>query len=150
MVIIHNVWESSNCYELILFFFRYISVHNNVAMPPKPKTRNEVKSGLTDYLGTGRDMLASELPTLRAALREAVLIREQRSIQTGKDIRSIPMTEVMDTVVTRIRRLWLKSNSQFMPPVTVEDRAVKKKLMDAWRKASHITRRRITNLKDHH
>ena len=45
-------------------------------MPPKPKTRNEVKSGLTDYLGTGKDMLVSELPTLRAALREAVLIRE--------------------------------------------------------------------------
>ena len=57
------------------------------------------------------------------------------------------MTEVMDTVVTSVRRLWLKSNIQFMPPVTVEDKAVKKKLMDAWGKASDITKRRITNPK---
>ena len=90
-----------------------------------------IVSSLTEYLGTGREMLESELPTLRAALREAVLIREQRSIQTGKDIRSISMTEVMDTVGTSVQRLWLKSNSQFMPPLTVEDKSVKKKLMDA-------------------
>ena len=82
-------------------------------MPPKPMTRNEVKSSLTEYLGTGREMLESELPTLRAALREAVLIREQRLIQTGKDIRSITMTKVMDTVVTSVQRLWLKSHSYY-------------------------------------
>ena len=53
----------------------------------------------------------------------------------------------MDIVVTSVRRLWLKSNSQFMPPVTVEDKSVKKKLMDAWGKASDITMRRITKQK---
>ena len=55
------------------------------------------------------------------------------------------MNEVMDNVVTGVRRLWTKSNSLFMPPITVKDNAIKKKLMDNWGKAADITRRRITN-----
>ena len=57
------------------------------------------------------------------------------------------MSEVMDTLVTSVRRLRMMSHSQFMLPVTVEDKSVKKKLFDAWGKASDITRRRITNQK---
>ena len=38
------------------------------------KTRNTSGSKLAEYLGTGKELLTSEVPTLRAALRQALLI----------------------------------------------------------------------------
>ena len=43
-----------------------------------PKTRNKLSTGITEFLGSGKEMLESEVPTLRDALRKAQLIREQK------------------------------------------------------------------------
>ena len=41
------------------------------------KTRNMKKTSLTELIGTGKELLLSELPTYRDTLRYAVLLREQ-------------------------------------------------------------------------
>ncbi len=43
----------------------------------KIKTRNMKKISITELIGTGKELLLSELPTYRDTLRYAVLLREQ-------------------------------------------------------------------------
>ena len=65
-----------------------------------PKTRHKSSSELSKYLGGGKELLETEVPTLRAALRNALLIREER------DGGMVDMGEVMDLVVCDVIRLW--------------------------------------------
>ena len=112
-------------------------------MPPK-STRNAVTTGLVDFIGSGREMLETELPTLRSVLRKTILAREELSIESDQFLRKISISEVIDTVIIDIGRIWKKSNSKFVHPVVIENKSIKKRILLAWETANSIVRKRIT------
>ena len=113
-----------------------------------PKTRNKSKSPFTEFLGTGKDMLESEVPTLRDALRKVQLIKEQNINIKGVNPRNIDISEIISEVVNDIIQLWKKSNNQFVPPVVSEPRSIHKRLLQAWNKVCDIVWNRITRTEE--
>ena len=109
-----------------------------------PKTRNKLSIGITEFLGGGKEMLESEVPTLIDALRKAQLIREQRITMQEENQRNIVMDEIMDEVVNNIIGLWKKSNDKFEPPIVISAQSIKRRLLTAWEKVLDIARKRIT------
>ena len=53
------------------------------------KTRHTSGSKMSEYLGPGKELLATEVPTLRAALRKALLIQEECMLREEIDRRNI-------------------------------------------------------------
>lgn len=99
------------------------------------RTRNKKSSHLSHYLGSGRELLKSELPTLRDALRYGVLIRQtsekNQRTYTNKDIAS-DMTEAVLAQYTL-------ANAQFKPPVITSQKKIRERLLANWEKASDIS-----------
>ena len=46
-----------------------------------PKTRHQAATRLVEFVGPGKDLNAGEVPTVRAALRKGILIRERLLIE---------------------------------------------------------------------
>ena len=63
-----------------------------------PKTSKALNTGVGDFLGVGKEMNSTEVPTLRDTLREAQLIKEQTIITTGKDARNIDMGKIINII----------------------------------------------------
>ena len=66
-----------------------------------PKTRKALNTGVGEFLGVGKEMNTTEVPTLRDALREAQLslIKDQSIISTGKDGRNIDMGKIINILI---------------------------------------------------
>ena len=107
------------------------------------QTRKSVSSGLSSVFGTGRELLPSELPTLRAVLRKALLLREEEANMSGKNISRIEMSKIMERVADEVSEFWRNSNSNFQPPVIIGKKAIWKRLMTAWDKGSEVSRNRV-------
>ena len=131
--------------EYYLYFICFSDNKRLYKMPPK--TRKTVNTSLSDYIGTGKEMLETEVPTLRAALRKALLIREERVTLNETYSKQINMGEVMDNVVEDVIRLWQRSNVKFVPPVIIQPHSIRMRLLTAWDKFCDISRKRITKKK---
>ena len=46
--------------------------------------------------------------------------------------------------MNKVVNLWQKSNNKFKPPVTIQSKSIKTRLLSAWGKVSDISRKRIT------
>ena len=74
------------------------------------KTGHKSGSKISEYLGVGKEFLPSDVPTLRAALRKALLIQEQNE----EDKRNIPIPLLMLQVENDVLNQWRKSNSNII------------------------------------
>ena len=74
------------------------------------KTRHSSCSNLSQYLGPGKDLITSEVPTLRAALRKAILIQEEFVLKESGDKRNLPIKTIIRMTVEKICEQWLHSN----------------------------------------
>jgi hypothetical protein len=113
------------------------------------KTRHNSGSGsLAKYLGCGTPLLPSELPTLRAALRQGLCYKEERMLQedTLKKGRSYsyPLTQLVQDMTTAVIDQYLRANKEFQPPVVVSERAIQIKLKTAWETAQKIAMKHLT------
>ena len=75
-----------------------------------PKTRKSSGSKISDYLGAGKDFLPSEVPTLRGALRKAILMQEELMIKEDMDRRLLPISDMMNLVADSVIAQWQKRN----------------------------------------
>ena len=85
-----------------------------------PKTRKGKTTQMADYLGPSKDLLSSELPTLRSALCLGLKIMEEDGLarHTGGDKTVHDMAkEVYHKVVDQ----YLKANVKFAPPVILDE-----------------------------
>ena len=55
-----------------------------IIMAPKRRTRLGTLTHMNNLIGSGRDLLPSELPTLRDVMRYGIFLREQ----SGEDVSS--------------------------------------------------------------
>ena len=105
-----------------------------------PKTRKGKTTLMAEYLGPSKDLLASELPTLRSVLCLGLKIMEEDGLarHTGGDKTVHDMSkEVYHKVVAQ----FMKANVKFAPPVILEEAAGVKRVMTSWNNVSSIVRK---------
>ena len=112
-------------------------------MTSKAKTRHASGSKMEEYLGTAKDFLHTEVPTLRDCLRLALFIQKENFMELEKG-KTKPIKDVLDEVVKRIFEQWQLSNVLFKPPVTIKPWSVQKKLKSVWVKISDMVWHRTT------
>ena len=103
----------------------------------RKRTRSECRTALSQYLGAGKEMHPSELPTLRDCLRHILLLKE-----TGTRYH-FSFRTVTEEICNEIRRRWTKANCKLQPPVTITDCRMESKLLMLWAKANKIARGQI-------
>ena len=98
------------------------------------KTRETARSGVSRLVGTGRELIPSELPTARDILRYAVLKREQ-----GEDRRNYNVDQLIRDVTTAVTAQWEKANTLFTWPMMNHRSTVTAKFKSLWVKAVAIS-----------
>lgn len=99
------------------------------------RTRTQSKSSLNNFVGTGRELLVSELPTVRDILRYGIYLREQ----CGEDRRNYPVDQLLRDIYPDLIGQWSKANALFKPPVTIGKRQIMSKLKEVWDQAVKIS-----------
>ena len=103
------------------------------------KTRHSSDSKLSEYLGSGKELLLSELPTLRAALRQGIKFQEDRV--TAKT--NYPDKEITLDVAKSVENQWLKANSELVSPKVISLKSLQRSLEKDWKKAKDIVWKRL-------
>ena len=129
-------------------FSTYSDYSSVMAGPSGVKTRHSSGIKMAEYLGTGKTLLCSELPTLRSVLRQGLLYKEEKILQEGtmKQGRSYTygVGDVASDMTTILIAQWKRANADFKSPVVVSDEAIKLKLKLAWETAQQISVKKIT------
>lgn len=118
-------------------------------MAGRVRTRHSSDTKLADYLGSGRALLATELPTLRCVLRQGLNFREERVLQesshpTKTMTTTYPVNELSIEMAKAVMAQWQRANVGFQPPVVIAQDGLVKKIKLAWETASNIAWKRIT------
>ena len=108
------------------------------------KTRYFSGSILSKYLGSGQELITSEVPTLRAVLRKALLVQEEFVREQDGDKRSLPVKEIMKVTCKEVMDQVVKSNCEFSPPVILTPLALQIRLEKAWNKFTLIANGRAS------
>ena len=91
------------------------------------KTRNINKTSITEFIGTGKEFLLTELPTYRDILRYANLLREQ----SNKNSRIFLIKDMAKQVANHLITNWQKANANFKAAITNSDKTIVKKIIKA-------------------
>ena len=102
-----------------------------------PQTRKGSASKMAEYLGPSKDLLVSELPTLRNILCLGQLIMEEHS----EDKTQMSVREMAKEVYSRVAAQYLRANAKFVPPVVYDENKVIEKVIKAWSDVSNILRK---------
>ena len=113
------------------FYFRYLSLTVKMA---GVRTRHSSESKLVALLGSGRDLLPSELPTLRAALRLGIKYTEEKQTRNEK----YPIQELALDVAKAVEAQWLKANCELIPPKICTLKSMQRNIEKQWRRAQDI------------
>ena len=92
-----------------------------------PKTRKSSGSKMSEYLGPSKDLLVSDLPTLRSVLCLGQLIMERQGVE------QMTVNDMTKEVYSRVVDQYYKANDKFVPPL--------KKVVTAWNNVSTILRK---------
>ena len=92
-------------------------------------------------MGTGKELLASELPTNKDLLRLGVLLKEECD-----NTSDLSAEQLAKEIQPHLNRQWSKANALFVPPVTNHDKTVLPKLRDLWQTATKIARGKASRL----
>ena len=90
---------------------------------------------MNNLLGTSRDLLPSELPTLRDVLRYGLLLREQND----DDKRNYPTANLAKDIYPAVIENWKRANDLFKPPVINSRITVLNKIQDSRELAKDIS-----------
>lgn len=89
------------------------------------KNRKEKKTLCGHLYGCSKELPVAELPTNRDIIQYIMLLRE-------RSIYGTPMEQVS----TKVRELWTKANILFVPPVTISEQRLQKRLDNLWESAN--------------
>ena len=108
------------------------------------RTHHAFSTKMAEYLGTGKELLVTEVPTLRACLRQGLLLQQEKLVMGEINHRVYPITKMMEEVADKVLAQWQKANVKFEPPVVIQKKALIKRLVESWKKVSDIAWGRIT------
>jgi len=99
------------------------------------KTRGNASTHLSHYVGSGMELLTSELPTVRDLLRYGLLLREL----SEKDKKNYTKKELSNDIMTALLAQWTKANYKFKYPVIIHEVTIQERLTDLWNKATDVS-----------
>ena len=109
------------------------------------RTRHSSETKLASYIGPGKALLCTELPTLRCILRHGLLLQEERLAKCGTESMSTyPLKYLARDMTEALLNVWHKANLQFCPPVVTAEDSIQKKLKLAWETLQNIAWKRVT------
>ena len=79
----------------------------------KPKTRHDSSWAMVDYLEVGKELIPSEVPTLRAAMQLALHLQDERWRLEDIDKKNYPVKELMRDVSNSVLAQWERANILF-------------------------------------
>ena len=100
--------------------------------PTSPsRTRSGITSNLTLLIGSGREFLPSEVPTLRSVIRKGILLQEENLSDDGTR-NNYSINEMAKSLASQVCTQWKKSNALFDPPVTLNEHTIEMKIKQKW------------------
>ena len=105
------------------------------------RTRNASGCNLKDFLGSGRPVLPSDLPTLRSALCFALHLQDEYVGCEYQTKQQIPLNDLMKEVSVEVCERYKKANHMFVPPVTINEKTLKERLVKHWNIARVVASR---------
>ena len=102
------------------------------------RTRQSSQSKLAAYMGPMRALLNSELPTLRAVLRQGQLYQKERSIEQESAKCNYHVVELTRDMTVALMDQWRRANVNFKVPILIGEKAVQDKLKVAWETVQRI------------
>ena len=106
------------------------------------KTRHQSGSKLRDYVGPGKELDASEAPTLRSIIQKGILMKEVALIEEEKGKFKVLVADVIRQLTPLVLAQWSKSNAKFCPPVTITEKALETKLERLWKRVEDVAQAR--------
>ena len=119
-------------FEVDVYTICYIYFSTKMA---KVRTRSNSTSHLSIFVGTGRKLLVSELPTVRDILRYGIYLREQ----SEEDKRNYPVEKLVKDIYNDLILQWKKANALFTQPVINSRVTIMSKLKEVWDEAVKIS-----------
>ena len=107
-----------------------------------PITRTGLSSSdekLINLVGTGKEFLPSEVPTLRDIIRKGIEI-QQGVIYKGISRNNFSVTNLAKELTELVINQWHKSNASFQPPVTIDTRTIALLIEKKWNILREISR----------
>ena len=110
-------------------------------MMSSPVTRASAseEEKLIELVGTGKEFLPSEVPTLRDVIRKAIQIQQMNACK-GIHKSKITISDIARELTKLILNQWQKSNDDFQPPVTKDARSISRSIESKWRLLRLISR----------
>ena len=100
------------------------------------RTRHSSSTAIMAYLGTSRELLLAELPTLRAVLRLALFLRENED----QYLSQISIEAVMKKVAVQVVAQYKRANYEFEPPVIMTLPGITVNLLKTWQMVSLVAK----------
>src|SRR6218665_4185635 len=104
-------------------------------MAYKKRTRWGTFTHFSSLIRTWRDLLPSELPTLRDILRYGILLREQ----SGDDAHNYPAATFARDIYLKVIENWEQASQSFVNPVVNARIALLKKIQESSELAKNIS-----------
>ena len=92
------------------------------------KTRGSLTTHMTTLVGSGRELIPSQLPTTRDVLRLGIYLRE--TAETDK--RNYPVNILVRDIVPVLVAQWTKANAEFKFPVIIHHEALCGRVKRLW------------------
>ena len=106
------------------------------------KTRQQSGSKLQDFVGAGKELDPSEVPTLRSIIKKGILIKKVALIEEEKVKFTVSVGDVIRQLAPLVLAQWSKSNAKFCPPVTITEKALVQKLERLWKRVEDVAQGR--------
>ena len=111
---------------------------------PTVPTRSAISNtNLIKFLGNGEDFIASEVPTLRAALRQGIQL-QKNNLHNNITRSNCKIYDIASGIAPLILAQWQKSNNEFKYPVVKEEKNIIGDLIKYWNKAGEVARNKAT------
>ena len=99
------------------------------------KTRNKLSSHMSMYLGVGKELPLTQLPTLRDLLRYGLFLREVSNV----DKRNYPIDTMTTDIMSALLTQWTKANAKLVYPILIHQNTIKNRLKTCWEKAFKLS-----------
>ena len=110
------------------------------------KTRHSSGTKLSEYLGVGRDLIKSELPTLRDVLRLGIKYQEEKVDRTKYTVK-----DLVKDLAAAVNAQWLRANAEFVNnekhQVVISEHGLEQRIEREWKMVQDIAWNRITKVK---
>ena len=97
-------------------------------------------------MGVGKELVTSEVPTLRAALQLALYFQDEKWRLDDTNKRNYPVKVLMRDVSTSVLAQWEKANFLFQPPITCTTYAMERRLEKEWERAKLAARNKLNKV----